>query len=94
MKDHHYIPNKVSIWLNTLHNTPQKLVSVYPPEFNMLRKLVPILPIRTIKDSEGKPMIYRIDKESTISALKQQYRFVDKEEVEQTLKEEVNGTNI
>lgn len=94
MKDQAHIPNKVSMWLHTLHNTPQKLAAVYPSEFNMLRKLVPILPVKTINDPDGRPMIYRIDRDATITALKQQYRFFDKEEVEQTLKEESDGPDI
>lgn len=76
-----HVCNDVSMWLNVLNNNKQESISLFSLEFKRLAKLGPIEPIRVIKNPNGEPRLFFIDRLSTIKLLKELYAFHSKEDL-------------
>lgn len=80
--------NEVFVWLNALSKNPKEIIPLYSTDFNLLKKLAPVEVVRVVKNNDGENRIIFINKQKTITMLKEMYGFHTKEEAAKQLKGE------
>jgi len=71
---------QVNLLLNAINKCKMDLVPMYRPEFEMLKRLAPVLPEKVVRDGEGNVRVFYVNKKKTIQILKDLYSFKTKEE--------------
>jgi hypothetical protein len=78
---------RASVWLNALSKSNLDNMPVYPQDFKTLSQLCGVKPVRILKNAEGVPRVFIIDREDTIQKIKDIYGFFTKKEAESQLKD-------
>jgi len=79
------INSEAATWLKILNDHQTETISLFSFEYNQLKKLAPIAPIRVIKTPKGEARLFFIERVSAIEILKDIYSFRTKEEATRDL---------
>lgn len=79
--------SRVSLWLHLLSKSKLQLVPVYTREFQNLHQIAPIHPEKVVRNNDGEPRIFYVNRDKTIKVLKDLYRFHSKEDATKVIKD-------